>query len=317
MIKAQLNVLERQNRTDEFLQLCLETGQYLRYILKQIEAGGYDQAVAMAKTLTQASEALLVAKGLRHACRLDDALQLAEKGLRMDGSKHDLGVWLGPIEETQGRVQQAIEAYQAAFTSLPSLELYQTLEKLSGQNWESSKPALMRVFEGDRFADEMVNIYLFEEKWDAAIAAADRLGDWQYNLVEKVADGVISVRPDWVIQTSRKQTQGFDRKNSKQILCHRSALAYQDETGISGYRKKDGMAGLPGWLEKHLFAEAGVASGIEEIIRCVSGKVSGASSVGLRQNLKIGNRHPLPHLATQQFPAYRIKSNPVAGLHPP
>jgi hypothetical protein len=51
---------------------------------------------------------------------LPDALRLAEKGLDLDGNKYDLGVWLGPIEETQGQTVQAIQAYQAAFTSLPS-----------------------------------------------------------------------------------------------------------------------------------------------------------------------------------------------------
>lgn len=248
LIEAQLNVLERQNRTDEFLHLCLETGQYLRYILKQIEAGVYDQAVATAwKTLTQASEALLVAKGLRDVGRLDDALQLAEKGLGLDGSKHDLGVWLGPIEETQGRVQQAIQSYQAAFTSLPSLELYQTLEKLSGQNWEILKPELLRVFEGDRFAEEMVDIYLSEEEWDAAIAAADRLGDWQYNLVEKVADQVITVRPDWVIQASRKQARALIEKNqSKYYAIAAHWLTKMKQAYLATGRKTEWQAYLDG-----------------------------------------------------------------------
>lgn len=248
LIEAQLNVLERQNRTDEFLQLCLETGQNLRYILKQIEMGSYDQAVATAwKTLTQASEALLVAKGLRDAGRLDDALQLAEKGLGLDGSKHDLGIWLGPIEETQGRLEQAIQAYQAAFSSLPSLELYQTLKKLSGQDWESRKPALMRVFEGDRFADEMVDIYLLEKEWDAAIAAADRLGGWQYNLIEKVADGVISVRPEWVIQASRKQAQALiDKTQSKYYAIAAHWLTRMKQAYLSTGRKAEWQTYLDG-----------------------------------------------------------------------
>lgn len=248
LVEAQLNVLERQNRTDEFLQLCLETGQYLRYILKQIEVGGYDQAVATAwKTLTQASETLIVAEGLRDAGRLDDALQLAEKGLGLEGSKHDLGVWLGPIEETQGRSEQAIQAYQAAFISLPSLELYQTLKKLSGQNWEAIKPAFMRVFEGDRFAGEMVDIYLFEKEWDAAIAVADHLGDWQYKLVEKVADGVITVRPDWVIQASRKQAQALiDKTQSKYYAIAAHWLTRMKQAYLFTGRKAEWQAYLDG-----------------------------------------------------------------------
>lgn len=44
------------------------------------------------------------------------------------------------------------------------------------------------------------------------------------------------------------------------------------------------MAGLPGWFNKYIFAEAGVASGIKEAIGGVSGKVSVPSAVCQRQN---------------------------------
>ena len=130
--EARLNILARQNRVNEYLNLCLETGEYLRYILKQIEVGEFTEAIEMAwKTLTQAGDALIVARTLRDAGRLPDALRLAEKGLSLGGSKHDLVTWLGPIEETQGRIEQAIQAFRAAFTSMPSLELYTTLQRLS------------------------------------------------------------------------------------------------------------------------------------------------------------------------------------------
>ncbi|MBE3142968.1 MAG: SWIM zinc finger family protein [Planctomycetes bacterium] len=103
LIEAKLNILDRQNRVEEYLKLCLETGVYRRYILKQIEVGEFEKAVEVAwKTLTQASDALLVAKALRDAGHLPDALRLAEKGLSLEGSKQDLGTWLGPIERSPG-----------------------------------------------------------------------------------------------------------------------------------------------------------------------------------------------------------------------
>lgn len=128
---------------------------------------------------------------------------------------------MGPIEETHSRVEQAIRAYKAAFTSLPSLELYQTLKRLSPNDWETLKPALMRRFEEDRQAHELVDVYLFKEQWDAAVAVADRVGDWQYNLIEKVADRMIASRTEWVIQVSQKQAQvlmgkiGLDESTQK------------------------------------------------------------------------------------------------------
>lgn len=246
LVEAQLNVLERQDRPEEFLQLCLETGQYLRYILKQIEVGAYDQAVSTAlKTLTQSEEALQVSKKLRDAGHMEDALRLAEKGLVLDGSKHSLGTWLGPIEETQGRRAQALQAYQAAFESMPSLVLYQTLKTISESDWEIMKPVLMRVFEGDRFADTLVDIYLNEEEWDAAIAVANRIGDWQYNLIEKVADGVISVRQDWVIQACQKQAQSLiDKTQSKYYAIAGRWLSKMKQAYVSIDRKAEWQAYL-------------------------------------------------------------------------
>ena len=246
--EAKLNILERQNRIEDFLNLCLETGEYLRYILKQIELGEFERAIEIArKTLTQAGNALLVARKIRDAGRLEDALRVAEKGLDLGDSKYDLGIWLGPIEETQGRVEQAIRAYQAAFTSLPSLELYQTIKRLSGNDWETLKPVLMGVFEGDRHANELVDVYLFEEEWDAAIAVADCIGGWQYDLIEKVADGVIAVRPEWVIQASQKQAQGLiDKTQSKYYAIAAHWLTKMKQAYLSTGRKSEWLTYLDG-----------------------------------------------------------------------
>ena len=60
LTEAKLNILERQNRVEEYLKLCLEAGEYRRYILKQIEVGEFEKAKEVAwKTLTLASEALI------------------------------------------------------------------------------------------------------------------------------------------------------------------------------------------------------------------------------------------------------------------
>jgi uncharacterized Zn finger protein len=248
LVAAWLNVLERQGRLAEFLQICLETGQYLRYILKQIELGNYEQAVSIAwNNLTQADEALLIAKKLRDAGHLKDALDLAEKGLLLDGSKHILGNWLGPMEESLGWREKALQAYHAAFESLPSLELYQTLKTLGEKDWETMKPVLMSVFNGDRFENTLVDIYLIEEEWDAAIAVADRIGDWQYDLLEKVVDRVISFRQDWAIQACQKQAQLLISKtNSKYYAIAGQWLAKVKQAYLSSQRKAEWQAYLDG-----------------------------------------------------------------------
>jgi uncharacterized Zn finger protein len=246
LIEAKLNILERQNRVEEYLKLCLETGGNRRYILKQIEMGEFEKAQEIAwKTLTQTSDALIVARALRDAGRLPDALRLAEKGLGLDGSKHALGTWLGPIEETQGRIKQAVQAYLAAFTDLPSLELYSMLKKLSGVGWELLRTNLMQVLLASQQANVLVDVYLFEETWDLAIGVADQAGEWNYSLIEKVADAVIPFRPDWVIQASRKQAKGLIAKTqSKYYAVAARWLAKMKQAYLSSGRKTEWLSYL-------------------------------------------------------------------------
>lgn len=248
LIEAKLNILERHNRVEEYLKLCLEAGEYRRYILKQIESGEFEKAKEIAwKTITQASDALRVAKALRDAGHLLDALHLAEKGLDLDGNKHELGAWLGPIEETQGQIDKAIQAYQTAFTSLPSLELYGILKKLSGTNWGLLKPAIMQILQDSHRADVLADVFLSEEEWDQAIGIVDQAGEWNYSLIEKVADAVIPFRPDWVIQASRKQAEGLISKTqSKYYATAARWLAKMKQAYLSSGRKAEWVSYLDG-----------------------------------------------------------------------
>ncbi len=246
LIEAKLNILERQDRIEEYLKLCFETRNYRRYILKQIEVGEFEKAKEVAlKTLSQTSDALMVARALRDAGHLPDALLLAEKGLDLDGNKHELGAWLGPIEETQGQIDKAIKAYQVAFTSLPSLELFNIIKNLSGANWEDLKSVLIQVIQASHYSDVLVNVFLSEEKWDQAISVADKAGEWNYSLIEKVADAVFPFNPDWVIQASRKQAEGLIAKTqSKYYGTAARWLAKMKQAYLSSGRKTEWVSYL-------------------------------------------------------------------------
>ncbi len=251
--QAKLNILDRQNRVEEYLGLCLKLGQYLLYVLKQIELGEIEKAIHVAKTsITLAPEALQVAQKLREVGRFDAALSLAERGLEMAGDKYRLGYWLGPIEVTQGRTLQAINAYKAAFTEIPSLSLYQTLKQLSDEDWESLRPGLMAAFEKDRYANVLVDIYLYEEQWDAAIAIADLVANSQYGLVEKVVDGVMKVRPTWVIAACQKQAQLLiDKTQSKYYALAVVWLTKAKQAYLATGRESEWLAYLDGLKSKY------------------------------------------------------------------
>ena len=207
--EARLNVLERQGRADEFLALS-QTVDSRRYTLKLLELGRADEALQTAMTrVGLAQDLLVVAQAFREANRLPDALTLGERGLTLYGNKHALGVWLGPLEEAQGRTEQAFAAYQAAFAEGPSLEIYLSLKRLSGPEWVEHQPRVMEILRASPRSDVLADVYLAEQEWDAAIRLANQAGEWNYTLIEKVADAVSPHRPDWVIQISRKQAEGL------------------------------------------------------------------------------------------------------------
>jgi uncharacterized Zn finger protein len=132
-----------------------------------------------------------------------------------------------------------------AFTSLPSLELYITLKKLSGANWENSKLVLMQILQSSQNINVLVDVYLSEEEWDGAISITDKAGEWNYSLIEKVVDAVLPFRSDWVIQVSRKQAVGLiARTQSKYYVTAARWLAKMKQAYLSSGRKAEWLSYL-------------------------------------------------------------------------
>ncbi len=223
LVTARLNVLERQDRTDEYLRLCQQVGEHLRYALKLLEMGRVDEAVTTAiNRLETAEAALLIAQRLRELDRVEDAMKVAERGFSLGGYKHALGCWLGPMQEARGNTDQAMLAYRSAFNEMPSLELYQSLKRLSGLRWEAIQPQLMDILRSSANAHVLADVYLSEEQWDAAIRLTDQGSAGDYRLAEKVAEAVITRRPDWVIQVSRQQAEQLIERTQSKYYPHAS-----------------------------------------------------------------------------------------------
>lgn len=208
LVTARLNVLERQGRTEDYLRLAQEA-DFQRYALKLLELGRVDEAVDASQALIDAPQILSVAQKLHDAGRLKDALTLAERGLRQKGASiYPLATWLAPLEEISGRIELALESYQVAFELQPSIELYRHLKQLSGPGWTILRPRLMQKVAADKIPGVMVDIYLEEHDWDAAIALAEKQ-PWYLNLTETVADVVTPYRPDWVIRLALEQADAL------------------------------------------------------------------------------------------------------------
>ncbi len=207
LIEAKLNVLQRQNRIDEYLALCEAAGRHLRYALKLCELDRVAEAVKFAKShLATANEALQLAQQLRTLSHPTEALTVGELGLKLNGHKHSLTAWLAPIEEAQGRNPQALDAWRAAFSENPTLGTYQTIQKLAGAKWKQLQPELIATLKKCYSKLPLAQVYVYEEDWAEAMALAEKR-DVEYTVVETVADAVLARQPDWVARISLKHAE--------------------------------------------------------------------------------------------------------------
>jgi len=214
--QARLNVMARQGDDESFLRLAKKSDAK-RYTLKLIEIGRLDEAVEASEKLENTSDVFTVAQKLREVGRLNDAIALAEKGLEMGGYYlNQLALWLAPLEESQGRKDKALSAYRIAYDESPKIDVYRHIKRLAGPTWQNIQPALIRKADGGYSKDVLVDIYLEEGDWDAAIEVAER-DSWSFNLLEKVADVVIPYRPDWVIRVSFKQSDELIEKTQSKL----------------------------------------------------------------------------------------------------
>jgi uncharacterized Zn finger protein len=207
---ALLNVLDRQGRHDEYLRLARATGQAERYATMLARLGRIDDAVAYGlQNLASATDALAVAQALREREALDEALQIGEHGLTLDGRKAELAVWLRDLASVAGRPELALSAGTTAFREQPSLVAYQRVQELAGERWPDYRTELLEYLRRTKSYHPVgtVDVFLHEGLIDDAIAAVS--DSYSYGLIERVAEAAISARPDWVIQTCRKQAEAI------------------------------------------------------------------------------------------------------------
>jgi len=204
---AKLNVLKRQGHTDEYLALSKKTGRHLDYALMLCALGRVPEAIAYAeKYLATADDAHKMAERVRELGYIAQAISMGARGLKLSGAKIHLGEWLGPIEAAQGRTEQALQAWLAAFLEHPTLATYETLKRLAGKTWRDLQPRVMETLRQSHDAMTLAQVLLSEQEWDEAIKVAERRNVW-YTVIETVADAVTPHRPEWVARTSIKQAE--------------------------------------------------------------------------------------------------------------
>jgi uncharacterized Zn finger protein len=145
VIRARLNVLERQNRVDEYLNLASAADQIDAYVTMLVEKGRIDEAIQYGQhNLRSPDDALTLARVLREHDRPEAALEIAQHGLTLDGTgTAELAEWLRDRASSLGEHDIALAAAVAALNASPTLAVYQATEELADEDWPAVREQLL------------------------------------------------------------------------------------------------------------------------------------------------------------------------------
>lgn len=210
---ARLNVLERQGRAQEYLNLARAEGLAERYVTMLARLGRIEEATEYALNRLRApGEVLSVARALQAKGAIEEALNIARHGLTLEPRPYSIGRqglarWLRDLAESAGRQELALEAALIAMREVPSLDEYQAVQSLAGERWPQVKEELLRTLREKPYVQRaQVEIYLYEDLIDDAVATVSQ-ANASYDLVDMVVDGAIESgsHHDWVIEACQSQ----------------------------------------------------------------------------------------------------------------
>lgn len=207
LITARLSVLERQGRTDEYLNLAQAAGQSQAYAEMLAQSGKPHQAVDTAIESVASHQGLLaIAKTLRQHDHPDAALEVAEHGVSLDGIDRDVvAEWLRDRAASMGDDELALRAAKIAFEESPSVSSFRAVEELS-EDWERTRSELLgRLQDQNSSSATAADVFLEEGLYDDAIDVAERSG--RSRVIEPVVAGVKTERPDWTIEICQSQAE--------------------------------------------------------------------------------------------------------------
>lgn len=205
---ARLNVLKRQGRVQEYLYLAQAEGQIPEFIDMLIEAGRVDEAVEVARGYEHVGWLYPVVRKLAEHGAEAEAVDLAEHGLSLEGSKHELAVWLRDSAAAAGRPQLALRAAEVAFGERFELADYQAAEELAGDEWPARRKRLLAALEEAASAESKIDVYLHEGLVEQAMAAVGggRLPD---TVLLRVLRAARETHPDWAIRQCQRKAEAI------------------------------------------------------------------------------------------------------------
>ncbi len=209
LVLAKLNVLERQGRLEEAIQLAHRRDVPDRYLSLLIRVGRVPEVQEYAlRHLSQALDVLNIARALHAHRATQQALELGEHGLSLAGDVWALARWLRDAAAEAGKHDVAIRAALRVLAERPAVDDYRALVNLAGDDWATLHgPVLHELRERARLSPvDVGEILVYEGLLDEAIALAEQVPT-EYSFLEHVADASIASHPEWVERMARRQAE--------------------------------------------------------------------------------------------------------------
>lgn len=206
LTRARLSLLERRGRFQEYLFLAEAEGQDVAYTTMLVRLNRVQEAMDYGlRGLGTPQDALALATALSEHGEREHSLRIAEHGLALEGPKAPLATWLREQAITLNRRELALTAAEYAFCAEITLDNYLRVADLAGEQWPERRLKLLASARSTRSlsAEGRVTVFLHEKLFDDAIAALEPYAS--HELIARVADAVLTERPEWVIQISRQQ----------------------------------------------------------------------------------------------------------------
>ncbi|MBD1913171.1 MULTISPECIES: SWIM zinc finger family protein [unclassified Leptolyngbya] len=212
LAQIRLQILDRQGRQQEYLNLARVEGLILQYLTRLAQTGQIEAAMEVAQErMTTAEEAFALAQVLREGEHLTEALAIAQAGLPLTGNCcYTLADWTSNLAEGMGNLSVALEASIRAFQLQPNFSDYRRAAHLATDQWECIKPDLLNMLRQSsdwQNREAKVDIFLYEGLLDDAIRAVETDTYYRSELLYRVMQATTSTHSDWVIKTARKQAE--------------------------------------------------------------------------------------------------------------
>ena len=224
LITAQLNVLEYQERYQEFLSLSKAMGKTARYLTMLVHLDRIKDAVEYGKdNLSSAEDVFVFSKALQETGEAKLALEIAEHGLRFQGfSLHPLASWLRDLAIQEKESALALRAGKVAFKEQPALGDYLLVCELAAEKWPEVRLDLLEHllhYEKWGATSGKLDIFLYEGMVSEAMKIADT-ENLYYDTLERVVDAAIQAHPKWAIKHSKQQAEAIMNPGKSKYYHH-------------------------------------------------------------------------------------------------